>query len=78
MFSVSNAEKLIHAFMTSRLHYCDALLGGCPAGSINKLQLVQNAAASFLTRTRKWDHISQILSTLHWLPFTMAYIFKSC
>ncbi len=40
MLSVSDAEKLVHAFMTSRLDYCNALLGGCPASSINKLQIV--------------------------------------
>ncbi len=39
MLSVSDAEKLIHAFMTSRLDYCNALLGACPASSINKLQI---------------------------------------
>ncbi len=38
MLSVSDAEKLVHAFMSSRLDYCNALLGGCPASSINKLQ----------------------------------------
>ncbi len=31
MLSMSNAELLIHAFMTSRLDYCNALLGGCSA-----------------------------------------------
>ncbi len=41
MLSVSDAEKLVNAFMTSRLDYCNALLGGCPASSINKLQIVQ-------------------------------------
>ncbi len=30
MLSMSNAETLIHAFMTSRLDYCNALLSGCP------------------------------------------------
>ncbi len=34
----------------------------------NKLQMVQNAAARVLTRTRKYDHISPVMSTLHWLP----------
>ncbi len=29
--SMSNAKMLIHAFMTSRLDYCNALLGGCSA-----------------------------------------------
>jgi len=57
MLSITNAEQIlaVHAFMTSRLDYCNALLGGCPARLINKLQLVQNAAAQVLTRTRKYD-----------------------
>ncbi len=46
MLSMSNGETLIHAFMASRLDYCNALLGGCSLLLINKLQLVQNAAAS--------------------------------
>ncbi len=61
MLSVSDAEKLVHAFMTSRLDYCNALLGACPASSINKLQIKT-------TRSRKYDHITPILQSLHWLP----------
>ncbi len=76
MLSMSNAEMLIHAFMISRLDYCNALLGGCSACLINKLQLVQNAAARVLTRTRKYDHISPVLSTLHWLPIKHRIDFK--
>ncbi len=61
MLSMSNAEMLIHAFMTARLdYYCSACL-------INKLEMVQNAAARGLARTRKYDHIGPVLSTLHWL-----------
>ncbi len=53
MLSVSDTEKLVHAFITSRLDYCNALLGGCPASSIiNKLQIVQNAVAGVLSRSR--------------------------
>ncbi len=76
MLSMSNAEMLIHAFMTSRLDYCNALLGGCSAHLINKLQMVQNAAARVLTRTRKYDHISPVMSTLHWLPIKHCIDFK--
>ncbi len=76
MLSVSDAEKLVHAFMTSRLDYCNALLGGCPASSINKLQIVQNAAARVLTRSRKYDHITPILQSLHWLPIKFRISYK--
>ncbi len=41
ILTVSDAKKLFRAFMTSRLDYCNALLGGCPASSINKLQIVE-------------------------------------
>ncbi len=76
MLSMSNAEMLIHAFMTSSLDYCNALFGGYSARLINKLQMVQNAAARVLTRTRKNDHISLVLSTLHWLPIKHCMDFK--
>ncbi len=76
MLSMSNAEILINAFITSRLDYCNALLGGCSACLINKLQMVQNAAARVLTRTRKYEHISPVLSTLHWLPTKHRIDFK--
>ncbi len=69
MLSMSNAEILIHAFMTSRLDYCNALLGGCSARLINKLQMVQNAAARVLTRVL-------ISPVLHWLPTKHRIDFK--
>ncbi len=65
---MSDAEMFIHAFMTSRLDYCNAFLGVFSARLINKLQMVKNAAAIVLTRTRKYHHISLVVSTLHLLP----------
>ncbi len=76
MLPVSDAEKLVHAFMTSRLDYCNALLGGCPASSINKLQVVQNAAARVLTRSRKYDHITPILQSLHKVQGSRFFIIR--
>ncbi|KAI5608198.1 hypothetical protein C0J50_12290, partial [Silurus asotus] len=76
MLFISDAEKLVHAFMTSRIDYCNALLGGCPPSLIKKLQLVQNAAARVLTRSRKYDHITPIFSSLHWLPVKILIDYK--
>uniref|UniRef100_A0A3P9B9X9 Granzyme B(G,H) n=1 Tax=Maylandia zebra TaxID=106582 RepID=A0A3P9B9X9_9CICH len=68
ILSQSDAEKLVHAFITSRLDYCNSLLSGCPKTSLKSLQLIQNAAARVLTGTRKREHISPVLASLHWLP----------
>ncbi len=76
MLTVSDAQKIVHAFMTSRLDYCNALIGGCPASLINKLQIVQNAAARVLTRSRKYDHITPILQFLHCLTIKFPISYK--
>ncbi len=76
ILSQEDAEKLVHAFVTSRLDYCNSLLSGCPNTSLKTLQLIQNAATRILTRTRKRDHISPILASLHWLPVKSRIEFK--
>ncbi len=48
MLSMSNAEILIHAFMTSRLDYCNALLGGCSARLINNYRWFKMQQLEFL------------------------------
>ncbi|XP_054865229.1 uncharacterized protein LOC129348587 [Amphiprion ocellaris] len=76
ILSQSDAEKLVHAFVTSRLDYCNSLLSGCPNSSLKHLQLIQNAAARVLTIVSKRDHISPILVSLHWLPVKCRIEFK--
>ncbi|KAI5086237.1 hypothetical protein C0J45_23431, partial [Silurus meridionalis] len=58
---LQDAEKLVDVFVTSRLDYCNSLLSGCWSKCRNKLQLVQNAEARVLTRSRKYEHISPFL-----------------
>ena len=63
-----SAETLVHAFVTSRLDYCNSLLYGLPQDLTNKLQCVHNTAARIVSRTRKYEHITPVLKSLHWLP----------
>ncbi len=74
--SLKNFEIVIHAFITSRLDYCNALYYGANQSSIGRLQMVQNAAARLLTGSHKFDRISPILTSLHWLPVEQRIEFK--
>ena len=70
------SEKLIHAFISSRLDNGNALLYGLPDYQITRLQRVHNTAARILTRTQTFDHITPVLKDLHWLPVKQRIIFK--
>ena len=74
--SHNDLEIVIHAFITSRLDYCNSLYLGLPQSSLRRLQLVQNAAARLLTGTRRHEHITPILASLHWLPVIFRIQFK--
>lgn len=62
----NSAETLVHAFVSSKLDYCNALLIGLPKYQIDRLKSVLNTAACIITFTCKYDHIT--LVRLHWLP----------
>ena len=70
-----DAEKLVHAFVPSRLDNFNSLLLGCTIKSLKIFQLFQNAARVF-TRTRKRDHIAPVLASLHRLPVKSRIEFK--
>ena len=74
--SLNDAKTLIHAFVFSRLDYCNALLSGLPKKTTDRLQLVQNAAARVLTKTKIREHITPVLASLHWLPVVFRIDFK--
>ena len=71
-------EILIHAFISSKLDYCNVLLSGLQQSQINRLQHVQNAAARLLTATSRYEHayVTPVLRSLHWLPESARIDFK--
>lgn len=72
----SACKCLIHALVTSRLDYANALLLELPNSATNKLQRVQNTAARMVTRSKKHEHITPTLIKLHWLPVRYRIQYK--
>ena len=72
----STTEKLVHAFIFSYLDCNNGLLLGVPEAQLTRLQRVQNSAARLVTRKRKFEHVTPILRSLHWLPIRARIQFK--
>ena len=43
---------------------------------MNKLQLVQNSAAKIILCGKKYDHVTDHLIKIHWLPISQRRTFK--
>ena len=69
-------ESLIHAFISSRLDYCNSLFYNIPAYQLGKLHRIQNAAARLILKESKFCQITPLLMNLHWLPVKCRIHFK--
>ena len=69
-------KTLVCALVTSRMDYGNAILYGVNKSAIEKLQRLQNTAARIITKTKKLDHITPSLISLHWLPVEYRINYK--
>jgi len=67
---------VVHAFVTSRIDYCNSLLYGISDYNINHHQRIQNSAARIVINARKYDNITPILQKLHRLPVRQRIHFQ--
>jgi len=65
----ADSATLVHAFVTSRVDYCNTILAGAPKTTTDRLQRVLSAAARVVSDTNKFDQgLSRLMHhELHWL-----------
>ena len=72
------AIKLANALVTSRIDYCNSLLGFVSERELKRLQVIQNSLARLVCKQRKFSHATPLLKSLHWLPVKYRIDYKSC
>ena len=73
----NSLETLIHAFITSRIDFCNIIYNGLPDYLIASIQSIQNACAKAITRARRFDSATEQLFVLHWLPVKKRAEYKA-
>ena len=78
-FSRHALLTLVHAFISSRLDFCNSALFGVSGYLLDRLQSILNAAARLVLKVSKYDHISGAMrNELHWLPIVQRINYKIC
>lgn len=72
------ATTLIHAFITSRVDYCNSLFVNLPKKDLTRLQTILNRAARLIFNLAPFTSTSSYLYDLHWLPIKARIEFKLC
>ena len=67
----------VRALVLSRLDYCNSLLNGTSLSQLKSLQLLQNKAARLVYCKSKFDHVSHLISDLHWLRIDKRIMYKT-
>ena len=70
--------RLLSAFVSSRLDYCNSILAGLSKSTIVHLQRIQNAAVRLACGLGPRDHMTKSLHELHWLPIRFLIVCKLC
>ena len=67
-------RESVHAFMTTNLDYCNAILYGLPKVLLNRLQLVQNKARAESSKQR----LTFLLDRQLFVSLRSALVFMFC
>jgi len=67
---------LVQALVISRLDYCNSVLYGLPASTLQPLATFLHCAAKLIKNLSPCDHVTLTLRELHWLPIPTRINFK--
>ena len=73
-----NRNRLVCAFILTRIDYCNTLFAGLPDSTLAPLQRVLHAAARFDGGFQPRDHVTATMMKLHWLPVRQRITYKLC
>ena len=71
-------QRLVSAFILSRLDYCNSVLAGLPAATLASMQKIMNAAVRLVVGLHMRDHVTSTMRSLHWLPIKFRIRYKLC
>jgi len=68
---------LVHAFISSRLDYCNSVFDGISDQLLHRMQVIQNDRVLFVTGTKEYEPVTPVLRVLHRLPVQQWITFKA-
>ena len=66
--TTDSVQKIVHAFVTSRMDTFNSLLIQLPQCPVKRFQLIQNNVARLVMKKKRNCSITPVLKDLHWLP----------
>ena len=77
LLTLDLAQTLACSLIISWIDYCNALLHGAPASTINKLRRVQNNMARIVFQSPRRSDAKPLLRRLQWLPIKQRIVYKT-
>ena len=71
-------QRLVSAFVISRLDYSNSTLAGLPACALEPLQPVLHDLVRLVAGLAPRDHVRENMKDLHWLQIAHRIKFKLC
>ena len=67
---------LMYSNVLSHLNHGNSILVTLPKVTLKPLQSMENYAAKIISKKQKYDHSTECLHKLHWLPIHYRCIYK--